>query len=166
MNQQFSTIELSEESFYFSVAHFTLFSETERERLHGHNYRVHALFTAEISEYGITFDYGIYKQKLLKLCEQLNTYLLLPGNSPILKITETGLYYQVHFHTDEMSFLKKDVQILPLRNITLEELSQFFLQALISDSKTLKRCNIHEITVRISNGPGRFGSGYWKGNSA
>lgn len=161
MSQQFSTIELFEENFSFSVAHFTLFSATERERLHGHNYRVHALLTAEISDYGITFDYAIYKQKLLKLCTQLNTYLLLPGDSPILQITEKDENYQVNFHTDTMFFLKKDVQILPLRNITLEELSNWFLRDLIADSKTLENCGIHEITIRVSNGPGRFGSANW-----
>lgn len=165
MNKQLSTIELFEESFYFSVAHFTLFSATERERLHGHNYRVHALLTAEISEHGITFDYAIYKNKLHKLCKELNTYLLLPGASSILQITEKEPYYQVNFHEDEMFFLKKDVLILPLRNITLEELSNWFLQDLLADSKNLQNCRIREITIRVSNGPGRFGSAHWHQNS-
>lgn len=161
-SNQISTIELFEEKFSFSVAHFTLFSPTDRERLHGHNYQVHASLTADISEYGITFDYAIYKEKIFNLCQQLNTYLLLPGESPILQIKEKEEYYQVDFHTDKMFFLKKDVMILPLRNITLEELSLWFLNDLIQDQQSLKTCGIHKILIRVSNGPGRFGSAEWR----
>lgn len=91
--------------------------------------------------------------------------MLLPGASSILQITEKEPYYQVNFHEDEMFFLKKDVLILPLRNITLEELSNWFLQDLLADSKNLQNCRIREITIRVSNGPGRFGSAHWHQNS-
>ena len=34
------TIRLAKENMKFSAAHFTIFSASERERLHGHNFRV------------------------------------------------------------------------------------------------------------------------------
>ena len=40
---QLTTIELSKEYLKFSAGHFTVFSATERERLHGHNFSVSAL---------------------------------------------------------------------------------------------------------------------------
>lgn len=145
----------------FAVAHFTLFSPTERERLHGHNYRVSACFDASNSEYGITFDYAIYKQKLLALCQRLDSYLLLPGDSPLLHIHVQDPYYRVRFHEDEMLFLQSDTLILPIRNTTLEELSLWFLQQLLEDQATLRTCHIQAITLRVSNGPGRYGSTRW-----
>lgn len=161
MKPLFTTIELSEESFGFSAAHFTIFSPTHRERLHGHNYQVKVKLVAEMNPLGIAFDYGIYKKKLIALALQLNSYLLLPGNSPVLQIKEMDSNYEVLFHEDRLVFLKKDVLILPIRNITIEELSSWFLQQLLQDHETLTACKIHAITVSVSNGRGRWGSAHW-----
>ncbi|HVV67804.1 MAG TPA: 6-carboxytetrahydropterin synthase [Gammaproteobacteria bacterium] len=162
MKPQLATIELFEERFSFSAAHFTIFSETLRERLHGHNYHVHALLTAGINEFGITFDYAIYKEKIFALCQQLKSYLLLPGLASALTIKEQGHYYYVYFNNEEMPFLKQDVLILPVRNITIEELAYWFLNQLIEDQATLTACNIHKITLKVSNGLGRYGSASWE----
>ncbi len=156
-----TTIELFEQRFCFSAAHFTIFSETCRERLHGHNYHVHALFTTEVSDLGIAFDYAIYKKKILSLCEQLNSYLLLPGAASALKITEQGNYYYVYFNEEEMPFLKQDALILPIRNITIEELSRWFLERLLEDQTTLTTHSIQQMTIKVSNGFGRSGSASW-----
>lgn len=162
MKPQLATIELFEERFSFSAAHFTIFSETRRERLHGHNYHVHALLTASINEFGITFDYAIYKEKILSLCQQLKSYLLLPGLAEALTIKEQGNYYYVYFNHEEMPFLKQDALILPVRNITIEELAYWFLNQLLEDQATLTACNMHKITLKVSNGLGRYGSASWE----
>ena len=44
------TLYIDKESHKFSAAHYTIFSATERERLHGHNYSVSALSLIHISE--------------------------------------------------------------------------------------------------------------------
>ena len=41
-------IELSKEYLNFSAGHFTIFSATERENLHGHNFQVRGAVTAAI----------------------------------------------------------------------------------------------------------------------
>ncbi len=161
MKPLLTTIELSEESFGFSAAHFTIFSATQRERLHGHNYLVKAKFLAELGALGIAFDYAIYKKKLNALAQQLNSYLLLPGASPVLRIQETEEGYEVFFHEDRLVFLKRDVLILPIRNITIEELSSWFLQELLQDQETLTTSKITAITLSVSNGRGRWGSAHW-----
>ncbi len=161
MKPTLTTIELFEEGMNFSVAHFTLFSKTERERLHGHNYRVHALLTTVVQDIGITFDYAIYREKLLALCQRLNRYLLLPEKSPLLKIVEKNNYYYVYFNEDEMPFLKKDVLMLPIRNITIEELASWFVEQLVADKEAITKHRIQAITIKVSNGPGRCGSASW-----
>ena len=46
MSHLLTTINICKEALKFSGAHFTIFSATDRERLHGHNFRVRAEVTA------------------------------------------------------------------------------------------------------------------------
>ena len=156
-----ATLEFYPVAFNFSSAHFTLFSATSRERLHGHNYSVAASLTAKIHEPGLTFDYAIFKKKLTRLCEELDSYLILPGQSPYLKITERSDHYEVHFDSDQMFFLKKDTLILPIANTTLEDFSQWFIDRLTSDADFLKQNDIHALTIKVFNSPNQSGSAHF-----
>jgi 6-pyruvoyltetrahydropterin/6-carboxytetrahydropterin synthase len=153
-----TTIEVYEESLKFEVAHFTIFSPTVRERLHGHNYHVYFSITASIGALGITVDYDIYKKKLVTLCQYLDKHLLLPGQSPVLKITDKAPYFYVHFNEEEMHFLQADCLILPIRNISLEELSHWFLGQITQDSSDFIKYGISKIVIKVSSGHGREAS--------
>ena len=151
-----TTIEICNQELSFSIAHFTTFSATKRERLHGHNYFVHVCFTAEIQDFGLAFDYEKGKEKLYKLCRSLHSYMVLTKHSPYLTMTEDDIYYQVVFDQDKMFFLKKDTLILPIRNVTIEEMAQWFVDQLSLDTQFIADCHIKEIYVKISNGPGQW----------
>ena len=56
-----------------------------------------------------------------------------------------------------MPLLKEDVVILPLTNITIEELSHWFLQGILENQPEIERHAIHGITVKVYNGPGQSG---------
>ena len=43
-----TTIEIAKQYLHFSAAHFTIFNATERERLHGHNFRIAVAITGEV----------------------------------------------------------------------------------------------------------------------
>lgn len=158
MTSSLTTIELFKEDMKFSVAHFTIFSATQRERLHGHNYQVRAAITANVDPAGLTFDYREYKQKLRSLCRELNEYTLLPTQSPHLKITEEQNYYHCSFNKEVIPFLQSDVKLMPLANITVEALSQWFLKKLIKDKSSLQSHCIQKIVISVSSGPGQSGS--------
>ena len=68
----YTCIEISKEDLKFSGAHFTIFSATERERLHGHNFKVSLLLTADVGDNGMCFSYVEIKTRLRKLCAQLD----------------------------------------------------------------------------------------------
>lgn len=158
-----STLEFSSAKNSFSAAHFTVFTDTYRERLHGHNYRLIVEITAALGENGITFDYVIYNQRLRALCQQLDSYFLLPTQCPYLRIEESGEYYYVYFHDEKIPFLKKDVKLLPLTNTSLEEMSQWFLDNLTADQQELDDLRIRKLNVKLSNGPSQAGYAYWEG---
>ena len=156
-----ATIELHKEGLGFSAGHFTIFSATEREHLHGHNYCVNVSFRIMIKENGMAFDYRYYKTKIQALCTMLDRHFLLPAQSPYLILEDRGENWIAHFHTEQIPFLKKDVVILPIVNITIEELSYWFLNELLRVPKELDANAIQGIRVRVFNGPEQSGSSEW-----
>ena len=150
-----ATIELYRNDMKFSAAHFTIFNAHERERLHGHNYYVKTRITAEYVEPGITYDYSDTRKKILALCRSLNEYLLLPANSPYLTISEKDDNYLVRYGEDNMQFLKSDTLLLPLENITGEELSHWFIAQLFEDEADLRAKKIHQVKISVSTTNGQ-----------
>lgn len=159
--KRLSTLEIFKDYLCFSAGHFTIFSATKRENLHGHNYQVHAYITTEVAENGLTFDYRDYKKRLQTICRQLDEAVLLPGKSNFLRIEENEKFYIAHFNDEEIPFNKRDAKILPVTNITIEELSNLILMQLIEDKKDLERNQIQAITIKVSSSPGHFASSTW-----
>ncbi len=160
--ERITTIELKKEHFKFSSGHFTIFSDTERENLHGHNFQVQVNFSATVNEDGIACDYGILKQKIEQLCLRLNEHFLLPANSPYLEIEISDEYIFAVFNKERIPFLKRDVLVLPIANVTLEELSNWFLMQFLEDQQLIKILQIQEIKVMAFSGPGQSASANWK----
>lgn len=158
---QETLIELYKENMKFSAGHFTVFSATERERLHGHNYTVYASLTSRVGEDGLAVDYGIYKHQLVKMCRAYNEYFLLPSRSPYLRLEERGDQLIAHFNGDEIPFLKKDVLILPIANVTIEQLSGLLLQELCEFRDAQGHDVISAMTVKVFTGPGQSASSTW-----
>jgi 6-pyruvoyltetrahydropterin/6-carboxytetrahydropterin synthase len=156
-----STIELFKENMKFSAGHFAIFSSEVRENLHGHNYNVCASFTTIIEDEGLSFDYRFYKHKVRKICDTLNEITLIPGKSKYLRIEKNDSYTDIYFHTEKMIFLNRDILILPVFNITVEELSNWILDQILLDNEELKANKIQEIKIKVFSGPGQSGSASW-----
>lgn len=157
-----TTVELQKESMKFSAGHMTIFSETEREPMHGHMYTVYLALSTRIDEGGIAFDYRYYKGRIHELCRQLNQTFLMPRYSPFLTLEEDDGYYYFIFNKKKIPFLKEDVTIMPLTNITVEELSRWFVQELLHDETELKRHRIERILVKVFSAPGQCASYTWE----
>lgn len=156
-----STIELFKEAMKFSAGHFTIFSETERERLHGHNFTVYVALTGEVNDNGMIANYRDFKDALFALCHAWNEYFLLPGASPYLRLREEGERLYATFAGEDIPFLKRDVLVLPVRNITVEELARHMTERLLAERRLMADGRVHAITVKVSSGPGQSGSHRW-----
>ena len=163
MMSECATIEFHEGPYRFSAGHFTIFSATERERLHGHNYSLAASITAGMSEPGLTFNYKLFKDKLRELCKHLDRRFLLPQHSPYLTLEEDSDYYFVTFNQEKIPFLKSDVLLLPVANTTLEDLSQWVINQVISDEVFIQRYAISAVTIKVFNGPEQSAKRCWVG---
>lgn len=161
MTHYLTTVELQKESMKFSAGHTTIFSATDREPLHGHMYTVYLALTTLVEENGMTFDYRYYKVRIKELCQSLNQIFLMPQFSPYLTISEDETYLYFTFDNKKMPFLKEDVKILPVTNITVEELSKWFVTALVQDKQELDRHRIQKLVVKVFSAPGQSASHEW-----
>ena len=159
-----TTIEVSKEYLHFAAAHFTIFNATERENLHGHNFHVHIDVTAPVGEDGLTFDYNILKNSLKALCDEHDEKTLMPSASPQLQIEQTEEYTVVIFNNERIPFLPRDIMLLPIRNVTVEELSVYLLRRLVETPRIAEQ-DIDHITLRCSSGEGQWARADWSKNS-
>ncbi|MEL0137465.1 MAG: 6-carboxytetrahydropterin synthase, partial [Halieaceae bacterium] len=117
-----ATLHINKQAHKFSAAHFTIFSATERERIHGHNYGVSARIVAEMGENGFSADYNVYKRCLQKLCDAHDEYMLLPAQSPWLEVVTRGDEYLATFNGKTLRFPCDETLLLPIVNVTVEAL--------------------------------------------
>ncbi|MFK8053162.1 MAG: 6-pyruvoyl tetrahydropterin synthase family protein [Woeseiaceae bacterium] len=153
-------IKLNNHYLKFAAAHFTIFSATERERLHGHNFMVSAKIRARVIENGLCFDYNIMKKRLRTLCEQLDEYTLLPGQSRYLTMTETDIGLQLKFNSETFYLPADDCLVLPVANITAEELSRHLLEKMLEDH-VAERYGITALSIAVASGPGQSAATEW-----
>ncbi len=159
-DEKVTTIRLEKEYMKFSAAHFTIFSSQERERLHGHNFQVSVDAVTPVYDDGIGFSYKILKEAIVRICDQLDEYVLIPQLSPHLEVVEEGKSWKVIFNGEEMLFLKTDVKMLPIRNSTVEEYSDYVLHQLLDDER-LSQYKLISLNVGVSSASGQWGFTTW-----
>ncbi len=148
------TINLAKEPFKFSCSHFTILSPTKAERLHGHNYQVRVSIAVRDTdpELGLAFDFNTVKPLIRAFCDELDERILLPKNSPFLKIQKDGGQIDVRFGKKRYGFPEEDTLTLPLVNITTEELSRFACERLVKDMKALPHWTLIKVSVEETRG--------------
>jgi 6-pyruvoyltetrahydropterin/6-carboxytetrahydropterin synthase len=167
------TIKVSKEYFKFSAAHFTIFNDSEVEKLHGHNYRVRVEIKSRNQQQGLIIEFRQLKNIIKQLCDSLDERILLPSESPLLKIVKENEQFHVVFNgagfTKEYRFPCEDVEILPVINITVEMLAQYICESLTQ--KLLTECrspdhaypdSIISIEVEIEESTGQSVSYVWE----
>ena len=160
-----TTIEIHKEYLHFSCAHFTLFSATQRENLHGHNFQVGAEIEAEVGDSGLCFDYNLVKAALKAVCDEIDEQMLLPQRSPWLQIEHTDNQVIAVFNGERMPFLLRDVTCLPLRNITVEELAGWILDRIVS-SPEVHELPIRKLLIRVASGADQWARSVWEAPTA
>lgn len=158
---RYCRIEIAKHALNFSVAHFTIFSKTERENLHGHNFQVACDLTGLVSNDGLMFDYGIIKRVIRSLCDELDEQVILPELSPHLELLEENGYTIAVFNGERLPFLPRDVTVLPIANTTVEEFSHYLLHRML-DHPEFKDRQIVKLTVKVSSSPGQTGCSTWQ----
>lgn len=158
--ERLTRIEIAKEYLSFSAGHFTIFSATERENLHGHNFQVRCSVTAAVDCDGLAFDYGLLKRVLMDLCDALDERVLLPERSPHLRLERQHGLVTAWFADERIPFLERDCLTLPIRNATIEELSALLLDQLRARPE-LAGADIRAMEIGVSSGAGQWSFAHW-----
>lgn len=128
------TIRLAKENHKFSGSHFTIFGPDKAERMHGHNYYVatHLKVRTLDPELGMAFDFNLIKPIIRKICDELDERILIPAKSKHLKIKQQKGQVEIYFKTKFYSLPAEDTILLPVHNITTEELARHLTERLWS----------------------------------
>ena len=102
------------------------------------------------------------QRDLLDLCRAWDEYFLLPGRSPHLRLHEEGEQIVAEFAGERIPFLRRDVLVLPLRNITIEEMAGLLCARLVEEIDRARGATIDEAAVKVSSGPGQVATACWR----
>lgn len=159
--ESLTRLEISKEHLNFSAGHFTIFSATERENLHGHNFQVSCAVTSAVGANGLAFDYVLLKQVLREICDTLNERVLLPERSPYLTLEQEDGMVIACFANERIPFLARDCLTLPIRNITIEELAGLLLERFQARPELTGRA-LRSIEIGVSSGSGQWAFSHWE----
>lgn len=152
-------LKIAKDRIKFSAAHFTIFSKDKAERLHGHNYYVSIeVHTETVDELGFAISMETVKQQSYALSQQLDEYVLIPENNPYLQQEINGSQVNVKWKDKSYSFPKQDVKILPVSNITCENLALWFWQNLSTNLPQYLNSQLKYLEVSVKETYGQEAS--------
>jgi len=136
----------------FSAAHFVV-GHRKCEHLHGHNWGIKLGLEGEPAEDGMIVDFDELKELLKKMCMKHDHRVLVPGKNPELEILRKGKNAVVQVHGKKFEFPAEDVVVVPVENITVEELARYFLQRVVGTLKSSS--NISKVSLWVEEFPGQ-----------
>lgn len=124
---------LEKEYFKFSCAHFLIFPNGDKERLHGHNYQVRCEISGELTDKGILIDFIQVKPHIRALCDYLDEHWIIPENNSILTYAHRNDgHTEVRFKDCHYVAPTEEVIVLPMNNTSAENLAAWFARTLHS----------------------------------
>ncbi|MHA1347505.1 MAG: 6-pyruvoyl trahydropterin synthase family protein [Candidatus Heimdallarchaeaceae archaeon] len=140
---------LSRDYMIFSSAHFVV-GEKFIEKLHGHNYKILINIYGNQDKENMILNFYDIKKVLKPIVDRLDHKILIPEESKLLEITETGeqVIIKIPNYDKEYEFPKSDVIMLPIENTTVEEISRYLADKLMWN-KEIKKENIDQVTVTV-----------------
>lgn len=134
----------------FSAAHCILGHET-CGRLHGHSYAISAKVIGEQQSNGMIMDFSEVSKVLKKIADHLDHRTLIPKENEVVQVnkdtvvltTECKTYYQ---------FPIEDCVLLPMKQVTSEQLAKYVLQQL--QSMLIIPSTVHQLEISIDEGYG------------
>lgn len=125
-------ILMHKEYFKFSCAHFLIFPDGSKERLHGHNYQVGCEVAGALSNRGLVIDFKLAKPVIREMCDELDEHWLIPGEHHELtyRHRDDG-HTEVTYRDCHYMAPTAEVIVMPLNNTSAENLAGWFGKQLV-----------------------------------
>ncbi|TVR44059.1 MAG: hypothetical protein EA402_08165 [Planctomycetota bacterium] len=158
MSEHFSIL-IHKEYFKFSCAHFLIFPDGSKERLHGHNYQVGCEIGGELSDRGLVIDFKLVKPVVRELCDELDEHWLIPGEHQELTYRHRDdghtevVYRDCHYLAPT-----EEVIVMPINNTSAENLAGWFGRTLVGRLRDrFGRVSVRSLRFTVSETSGQHG---------
>ena len=157
-------IHMDKEYFKFSCAHFLIFPDGSKERLHGHNYHVEVEIQGDLTDRGLVIDFIQVKPVIRELCDELDEHWLVPGEHPELKIDRRDDGHTEVVYRDARYLAPSDeVLVLPINNPSAENFATWLGRELVRRlEQRFGRTQVRKLRVAISETSGQRGVYYFE----
>jgi 6-pyruvoyltetrahydropterin/6-carboxytetrahydropterin synthase len=99
------------------------------------------------------------------MCDDLDEQVIMPTQSPHMQNESDDAYTYIIFNGERIPFLARDLTLLPIRNVTVEELAHYLLDTLRQRSE-IKALDIQQMVLRCASGEGQWASASWSSANA
>lgn len=151
-------VRLYKQRFRFASAHFLLFSEERRERLHGHNYQVRCELEGGLGADGMVVDFGSVKPHLEAAVGALDHFVLLPAKAPSLQYSESDGELELRVGDgSRYVFPRADVRLLPLENTSTEQLAEWLARRVARALLPVRGGKLSRLRIEVEETGGQCG---------
>ena len=153
------SILVAKEYLKFSCAHFLIFPDGSKERLHGHNYQVVVEVDGNLSEHGLVIDFKMVKPIVRRLCDRLDEHWLIPGDHPELRFRhrDDG-HTEVEYRGCRYLAPSEEIIVLPINNSSAENFASWIGRNLYAEmSTTFGSLSVRRLRVEVSETSGQAG---------
>ncbi len=159
MSHESWSILVEKEYLKFSCAHFLIFPDGSKERLHGHNYQVTCEIDGELSERGLVIDFKLVKPVIRALCDSLDEHWLIPGQHHELRFTHRPDGHTEVVYRDCRYLAPTDeVIVLPINNTSAENLAAWVGRSLVADLRQrFGTTKVRRMRVTVAETSGQYG---------
>lgn len=156
------SVRVARDDCKFSCAHFLIFPDGTKERLHGHNYAATCEVGCTALDRGLVLDFNQLKPLLRGVCRELNERWLLPGEHPELRIRprDDG-HTEVAYRDCRYLAPSAEVLVLPVGNLSVEHLAAWIGRRLLDDLGPRLGGRLRDLTVTVAEMPGQTGAWTW-----
>jgi 6-pyruvoyltetrahydropterin/6-carboxytetrahydropterin synthase len=113
-------VRVTKDYLVFCAGHFITYAGDQCERLHGHNYRAAVEVEGDLDENHYVIDFIALKDMTRELTDELDHRMLLPTESPLIRLEPDGANWRVRYGERYWSFPRDECALLPIANTTAE----------------------------------------------
>ncbi len=153
------SIDIAKEYLKFSCAHFLIFPDGSKERLHGHNYQVTCEIDGRLSQHGLVIDFKMVKPIVKRLCDWLDEHWLVPGEHPELTwCHRDDGHTEVQYRQCRYLAPTDEIIVLPINNTSAENFASYLGRKLYAElQRQFGKLSVSSLRLSVSETSGQAG---------
>lgn len=159
-------VRVTKDELVFAAGHFITFDGDHCERIHGHNWRVAVEVADDLDRNHYVFDFLALRDLTRAIVADLDHRMLLPTESPLIRLEEDGPNWLVRFGERHWSFPRDECALLPIANTTTEliadQIGERLRQAMAGRGLPLPRI----MRVEVEENFGQSATAEWRREGA